>query len=207
MTRSLDVLVLENRPGSARIAVEELTAAGHRVHRCHQPGTPSFPCRGVVDAAACPLQGPIDVALVVRHHIHPQPSSYEHGVACAIRAGVPLVEEGSAILDPYDPWVTARVEAGSVAEVCAQAVERGHQPVAADVLERCAPLLDAHGIDLSAVACRIELWWPRLQVHIDLPVQVTDGVREALAVRALDAVRASRRTYGTVNVQVHDTTS
>ena len=33
----------------------------------------------------------------------------EDGVRCAIRAGVPIVEDGSDFYDPFDPWVARRV--------------------------------------------------------------------------------------------------
>ncbi len=204
MNATLDVLVLENGPGGARAAIDELEAAGHRVHRCHELGQPRFPCRGVVDPKDCPLEGPIDVALVVRHHVHPQPSSLEDGVSCALKAGIPVVEEGPSILDPYDPWITARVEGQSVVTACEEAVEKAYEPLAADVLSRCSKVLGAAGLDLAKTTCRIELAWPRLLVHLEVPGSVTRGIREALAVRALDAVRATRRTYDTVNVQVHE---
>lgn len=204
MTRLLDVLVLENRRNGARIAAEKLEAAGFRVHRCREPDDPAFPCRGVVNPSDCPLEGPIDVALVVRQHIHPSPSSLEHGVACAIRAGVPVVEDGSSILDPFEPWITARVEHDPLTVTCHQAVEMAFQPIANDVLHRCRPLLDAAGIDPADVTCRLEMHWPKLQVHVEVPGAISAGIREALAVRALDAVRSDRRKFEQVNVQVHE---
>ncbi len=198
------MLVLENGPGGARIAIDELEAAGHRVHRCHELGAARFPCRGVVDPRDCPLEGPIDVALVVRHHVHPQPSSLEDGVACALKAGVPVVEDGPSILDPYEPWITTRVDGRSVVTACQEAVGKAYEPLTADVLARCSQVLSAAGIDPGQASCHIELAWPRLLVHVEVPGPVTRGIREALAVRALDAVRATRRTYDTVNVQVHE---
>lgn len=203
MNGTLDVLVLENGPGGAHAAIDELEAAGHRVHRCHELGEPSFPCRGVVETSACPLEGAIDVALVVRHHVHPEPSPLEDGVSCALRAGVPVVEEGPGIHDPYGPFITARATQGTVAEACEEAVAVGYQPLVDDVLARCAALFASAGIDADQVSCRIELAWPRLLVHVEVPAPVTKSTQEALAVRALDAVRATRRTYDTVNVQVH----
>lgn len=207
MTRPLDVLVLESRRGGARFDVEELEASGHHVHRCHEPGDPSFPCRGVTDPSDCPLDGPMDLALLVREHIAPDPSFLEAGVACAIRAGVPVVEDGSRLLDAFGPWITSRVVGDSVAVTCERAFDLAYEPIVTDVLRRCSPLLDAAGIDPSKVTCRIELVWPRLHVYVDVPGTVARGVREALAVRALDAIRAARRSYDTVNVHVHETSS
>ena len=207
MTRPLDVLVLESRRGGARFVADELEANGHHVHRCHEPGDPSFPCRGVSDPSDCPLDGPMDAALLVRQHTGPDPSFLEAGVACAIRAGIPVVEDGSTVLDAYAPWVTARVVGGAVVAGCHQAVARAYEPVIADVLRRCSPLFDATGIDPSKVTCRIELVWPRLHVCLDVPGSVSKGVREALAVRALDAVHSGRRSYDTVNVHVNEVPS
>ncbi|MEO7427857.1 MAG: hypothetical protein ABIY48_00595 [Acidimicrobiales bacterium] len=204
MTRPIDVLILESRSGGAQAAAAELEAAGHTVHRCHDPGEPAFPCRGVVDPAGCPLEGPIDVALVVRDHIDRDPTALESGVACALRAGVPVVEDGPADLDPFAPWITFRVGNASVAHTCEQAVVLSYEPLLDDMRRRCSPLFDAAGIDQSQVSFRAELDWPKLQVHLEVPEPVSGGVREALAVRALDAVRAGRRTYHTVNVQVRE---
>lgn len=202
MTRTMDVLVLEHRRGAARAAVEELEAAGHRVHACHAPGEPSFPCRGVVDPTSCPLEGPVDVALVVRHHVHPAPSTLESGVSCALRMGVPVVEDGPSVLDPFEPWITARVGEESVADTCQRAIDLAHEPVLADIAQRCAPLLADVGLDASALTGAIELTWPRLQIRLDLSEPTSPSVREAIAVRALDAVRTGRRSYGTTNVHV-----
>jgi hypothetical protein len=118
-----------------------------------------------------------------------------------------VVEEGPGILDPYEPYIALRIDPASrhtVAEVCEEAVEIGHRPLAADILRRCSLLFDSAGIDAGQVRCRMEPSGPRLLVHLDVPGQVRKGIREALAVRALDAVRATGRTYGAVNVQVHE---
>lgn len=202
MTRSLDVLVLEHRHGAARAAVDELEVAGHRVHTCHEPGRSAFPCRGVVDPASCPLEGPVDVALVVRHHTHPTTSALESGVSCAIRLGVPVVEDGPIALDPFAPWITARVGTDSVINTCERAVDLAHDPVLADIAHRCARLLLDHGLDPAVLTGALELAWPRLKVHLSVSAPTTPGLREAIAVRALDAVRTGRRSYGTVNVHV-----
>jgi hypothetical protein len=53
------------------------------------------------------------------------------------------------------------------------------------------------------VQCRIEETGHRLDVHLDLPTAVTRGMEQALAVRVLDAVRSSGRTFGNVDVHVH----
>ncbi|MGZ4690569.1 MAG: hypothetical protein ACXWAY_13165, partial [Acidimicrobiia bacterium] len=62
----MEVLVVESEPGAAAIAIAQLEAAGHRVARCHEPGSRAFPCAGL-DPGRCPLEeDAIDVVLTVR---------------------------------------------------------------------------------------------------------------------------------------------
>ena len=204
MTRSLDVLVVENRNGAADAAVRTLEAAGHRVHRCHSPGDRGFPCRGVADPEGCPIDGHIDVAVLVRRKVTPRPTPLEDGVSCALRAGVPIVEDGPAALDPFEPWIADRVRPdGDVVVACALAADRAFDPLREKVRSKIAPLLVAAGIDPALVGCDVDPTALALRVHLDLPVAVDTGLEQALGVRVLDAVRASGRTYGQVHVQVH----
>src|SRR3546814_20188340 len=133
----MDVLLIQSRPGAARAAAESLEAAGHRVHLCHEPGEPAFPCKGLVDPSSCPLEGHIDVALLVRPRIAPRPTAVEDGVTCALRAGVPLVEPGSELLDPSGPWVTLRTHTDdAVVASCAEATQLRHDPLRPALLPR-----------------------------------------------------------------------
>src|SRR5205807_4199387 len=67
MAAKLKVLVLESDQGAADVAREELTAAGHVVLRCHEPGAPAFPCNALAKDQRCPLDAAdVDVALDVR---------------------------------------------------------------------------------------------------------------------------------------------
>lgn len=203
MERPLDVLIMETTRGGARSAVVELEAAGHRTHRCRDDGAPAFPCRGVVDPSTCPLEGPVDVTLVVRNTVHPSTSTLEDGVSCSLRAGVPVVEDGTSILDPFEGWLTTRVGDRSVASACEEAASTGFAGLVTDVVASCARLVRTWGGDPGEMGCRTHTAWPSLQVEVEVPVHLNQGQQEALAVRALDAVRAGRRSFGKVNVQVH----
>jgi hypothetical protein len=206
MTKELDVLVLENRPRAAEPAVAALEAAGHRVHRCHDPGDRGFPCRGVAAPELCPMEGSIDVALVVRHDVTPRPTALEDGVSCAIRSRVPLVEDGSDLLDPFDPWLAERVGPDQdVVAACVAAASSAYEPLKATVIERIDRLLVAGRIDPEGVTCEIERDGLSLRVHLRVPAEVDDALAQALAVRTLDAVRVSGRTYGRIDVQVTGT--
>lgn len=197
------MLILETTRGGARSAVAELEGAGHRTHRCRDAGAPAFPCKGVVDPTTCPLAGPVDVTLVVRNTVRPSTSTLEDGVSCSLRAGVPVVEDGTSILDPFDGWLTARVGDRSVVSACEEASRTGFAALEAEVVASCALLVRTWGGDPGAVECRIHTVWPSLQVEVGVPVRINQGQQEAVAVRALDAVRAGRRSFGKVNVQVH----
>jgi hypothetical protein len=69
-----------------------------------------------------------------------------------------------------------------------------------EVLRRAGPTLATAGIPFDQAECRIEAETRRLHVRFDLPVAVTPGLKQALVVRVLDAVRSGRRTYPPVAV-------
>jgi hypothetical protein len=201
MTKPLEVLVIESHRGAAAAAVHDLEAAGHHVQRCHDEDGPGFPCRGVIEASECPLARHTDVALLVRSRVAPRPTPLEQGATCAIRAGVPLVEAGPDALDPFEHWLAARVDHDVVA-ACEAASGAALVELRREILRLVAPVLLAAGIAADRAMCRLEPEATRLNVRFDLPVSVTPLVRQALAVRVLDAVRGAGRTYGPVQVSV-----
>lgn len=193
----LDVLVVESRPGAARQEIETLEAAGHRIHRCHEPHEPGFPCRSVSGAAPCPLDEGIDVGLLVRRGVAPRATDHEHGVSCLIRAGVPVVEEGSTILDPYEGYVTRVV--GDVAAACDAAVDDAYAPLREAISVRIERLLVGAGHGASDVEATFQRHGTDLRIHLVGP-QVPEAVRQAIGVRVLDALRGAGRTFGNVDV-------
>jgi hypothetical protein len=208
MTRPLDVLLLENRPGVGLAEQAALEDAGHHVHRCHELGDDEFPCNGMVPGRVCPMDGPIDVTLLVRRGVSPRPTPFEDGVRCASRRDVPIVEHGSDALDPFAPWVAHRVGLGeSVVTECVLAADRANDPLRTVMLERIRPVLAAAGIDPGGVACDLDRDGPTIEAHVTLPEPPDRRLEQALAVRVLDAIRASGRTYGHVGVQVHTASS
>lgn len=203
MDDTLDILVLQAQPHTDDQAVEALEAAGHRVHRCHDEDATSFPCRGALESTACPLLVEPDVALLMRRGVRPQPTALEVGVTCALRAGVPIVELGTDLLDPFAPWVSHRIASAKEApEACMEAAQLGREPLRKAVRDRLYSLLAAADVDPAAVECTITGGSSSLHVHIDLPQAVTLRLEHAIAVRVLDAIRASGRTYGHIDVSV-----
>jgi hypothetical protein len=198
--KTLDVMLLESDPGAADDAAEKLKDAGHRVHRCHEFGLSPFPCNGILDPKRCPLMGPVDVALLVRQHPRPRPTPNEDGVSCAIRARIPIVVDGPGALDPFEPWEAGHAEHGEVVEACLDAAARGTASLIAEIKARTAGVLVTAGVDPELVACRVDKIGGRTQVHFVGPIP--DGLRNSLAVRVLDTVRAAGRTFGQVDVSV-----
>jgi hypothetical protein len=208
VNRPLDVLLLENRPGAGEAEQSALESAGHRVHRCHPADDSGFGCVGITGDRQCPLDGPIDVTLLVRRGVSPRSTPFEDGVRCAIRRGVPIVEHGAEALDPYSPWITHRVALGeSVTSACVNAADRAMDPLLVGIAERIRPVLRAAAVDPEHVMCELERDGETLEVHLTVSADVDARLEQALAVRVLDAVRSSTGTYGQVSVQVHSPTA
>ena len=193
MGAKLNVLVLEDAPGAARQAREELLAGGHHVYACHEPGAPAFPCNAIADGRRCPLDSEvIDVALVVRAHNASVPAPREDGAACAIRRKVPLVVAGETTLHPYGDYAADVVDGtlGLVAacERTAAAPMPLHTAAAARALRET---FDRRGITGSpqVVVHRRE---GALLVHVtdapglDAPTRGMATVRMMAALRELD---------------------
>jgi hypothetical protein len=165
---SLDVLLLG--PSDA----PELAAAGHRLHTCVDDPPPAahpsgwVPCRALT-AGECPLDGPIDVALVTDVH-HP-------GLRCTARAHVPVTD---------DP--------ASCEEVAAQAFA----PVIDRLRSVCAGLLQVQGADPEDIDATFEVDGDRLAIRLTGP-PLPPRVQRALCDRAVDALRAIPRTFTTVD--------
>lgn len=205
MTRPLDVLVIESHRGAGAVAARTLDAAGHRVHRCTDHGG-GAPCRGVIDIDDCPVEHAADVALVVRGAgtgVAAVP--VEQSTSCALRAGVPVVDMGGhPALDPFGRRLAARLDDDAdvvgASEAAAAAALATTQRA---VVTMTAPLLRDLGIEPRAVTCAIARDGSQLQVRLDLPVEVDEATKQAVAVRALAALRDARRRHSSVNIGVH----
>lgn len=190
MTSSLQVLLLESHAHEGAAASAQLEAAGHSVLRCHPVDGPSFPCVGTTDHERCPLRGQVDVALDVRRPGTTEPTSLEEGVGCSIRAGIPVVETGGTRPSPLSPWT---LPAGTdLASACSAAASEGFARMSAAVLGRVSPTAKANGLDPASLRCSITASWPVLRVHLTGP-PIEQGLQQALAVRAADAIRTTQR--------------
>lgn len=202
MDTTLDVLVIESHPGAADRAIGELQAAGHAVHRCHD-STTAFPCAGVEGDHRCPVEGHVDVALLVRRGVVPSPTPFEDGVPCALRAGIPVLEQGTDLFDPYVEHLSARVGSDeSLSAACGRAVDEAMRPQAAQVEDALVPFLRANGLPDDAVEVVLEAHRDALRIHLRARGTHEIGalLTGQLSVKAVDVVRQMRRTWSSVEV-------
>ena len=193
---------MESVPTAADEASAALARAGHRLHRCYEPGARGFPCAGVRDPSSCPIAQGVDVALLVRPHVAPRPTVLETGVSCALRAGVPLVEKGTETLDPFTPWLTARLgddSVDSIVDACTEAARAAFGPLLSRIRRCVLQTMTALAASRGPVSCLIEPHGRGLHVRLSGP-RVGKDVENALAVRVLDAVRDAGRSFPTVDV-------
>lgn len=194
----LDVLVIESHAGAGRPGAAELASVGHRVHHCYEPGAHRFPCVGITGPEACPIEAGIDVALVVRRRVTASPTSLEQGVSCALRAGIPVVEDGPTVLDPYEGFVAGRVDSDIVHAV-ERVVAEGADRLERDLVDRASHVLVAADLDPTGLTCTFVRTGDRLRVVFG-GTDVPQRVAHAVAVRALDAIRADGRRFGQIDL-------
>jgi hypothetical protein len=187
----MDVLVLESESGAADSTIEKLTRGGHRIFRCHAPAQPEFPCRALAGEGPCPLSDPgVDVAVTVRAHPDTRPTLREDGVACALRARVPLVVAGRAMLNPYEEWADEVVEDGDVVAACERVVStpsRDHSEVARDALRETVRRRAGSAGGADAVVWRDR---SRLRVRLEGVDDLDRSVRGMAAADVAAALRA-----------------
>jgi hypothetical protein len=187
----LDVLLLESFPGAGRAEASQIVASGHRVHRCHDVGKPSFPCNGLTDSG-CPLDDGVDVVVMARGRFEPDQTEHEHGASCAIRAQVPLVEAHHGVASPFEPWAVAQAD-GALIHAIEHAAEHSLDQLVDELLRIARPKVSRAGGDPDRVSCRIERHADGAHVVFHGPV-ISDVVKGKIGVRALDAVRQADRS-------------
>jgi hypothetical protein len=187
----MNALVLETEPNAADATIQQLTDAGHRVFRCHEPGKPEFPCRALAGDGPCPLNEPgVDVAVTVRAYPDARPTLREDGVACALRTHVPLVVAGRVMLNPYEEWADEVVEHGDVVAACERVVSapsRDHSEVARDAFREAVRRRAGSAGDADALVWRDGR---RLRVQLDGVEDLDDSVRGIAAADVAAALRA-----------------
>jgi hypothetical protein len=183
------MLVVGTLPGAIEPAVTRLKDAGHTVARCHDSGAGSFPCLGLSEARACPLEGaPVDVAVTVRNRDWPRPSPFEDGAICALRRRVPLVVAGITALQPFDRWSSRALDDGSDLVAACEETAAAPLPGHSEVTRQAArPVLGATSCDADVEG----IVWRRqgaLRAEMTLPAGCAD-LTSKLAARVTGALR------------------
>jgi hypothetical protein len=203
MTNPLEVLVLESEPAAADAAIEALTAAGHSVHRCHEPGAPAFPCRALTNDD-CPLaRGTVDVAITVRARPRSVPGALEDGVSCALQHRVPVVVSGRVARNPYDEFATAVIDSSDdvvdAVESAARGSLRRHALLAA-VAARA--VLAQRGDSDPEIHTEAHRHAGAVRVDIIVAPTVDRSSRDMVATRAHAALRAYDRHARQIDIAV-----
>ena len=201
----MDVLLIESHPGLGRQAAHDLEQAGHRVHRCTDPGerlgeptTSGSPCQGLSDGGVCPLDvAELGAAVLVR--LGPELRTGEHGVICAARNRIPIVVSGDppttdlpvVDMSPTDGLPAAVERAAESGTAHASAVVR--QLLSLGVLGR-----DDVDADDPAVVVQVERAPRRLRMTIWL--RDGDPRRAEITRAAGQALRAHDRGVPVIDV-------
>lgn len=165
---AMKLLVLESEQGLARTVTSALTGAGHQVATCTDADSDS-PCRNVDEPFGCPLDHPIDVAVVVRP-LGSADTLREMGAVCAERRRVPVVRVEPTNVD-LEQTLRAAAAAGK---------DRTEAACAAAVRAALAP---------DEVRVEVSRDHDRTSVRVDLSEQAADLAVWAVADRAREAVR------------------
>lgn len=200
----MDVLVLESDPGVARLSIDDLEAAGHRVHRCHEAGDAAFPCAGLA-SDRCPLESePVDVVVTVRAHVRPGPTPLEDGVACALRRHLPVVVTGRTALNPFEELGAVEGGGTGIVAACERAAS-GTQPAhEARANETLRSVLDHAGEGASPARASVRRISGRLNVVLRIDPSMSKRTRNIAAVRVTGALRAFDRYVDSIDVSFEE---
>lgn len=202
MTAKLNVLVLETERGAADAAVEELTAAGHEVMRCHDAGAPAFPCRGIDEEHECPFDAAVvDVALTVRTRPRSQPSPLEDGVSCALQRHVPLVVAGPSVMNPYADHATEVLDRSyDVVEAVERAAVAPLTKHGARAAEALQGVFEVHGVEGLTPEVTVRRTGGRLTVSVHGADGLDHTVKSVASVRIIGALREYDRDAAGIDV-------
>jgi len=179
----------------------QLESAGHRVHRCHEPSAPTFPCNGL-GGEGCPLDRvPIDLVLTVRPRVRTTPAPTEDGVTCGLRRRVPVAVQGQTLMHPYGPFGAEGID-GDLVEECeriARSPRPEHERVALEVVHDTLRV-EGHKVDGSDVA--VQRVAGRLRVVVGVPIDVPERARQIIAVRVVGRLREYDRGAAGIDIGV-----
>lgn len=188
------IAMIQSDPRAGARAQALLEDAGHEVLHCTDPAGHLFPCRGVT-GDSCPLDAGAVVAVSAPGSFPPEPQAGNVGLICAMRRRLPVL-----VAAPEDvAWPGARPELVAAGDLVAS-VERAASALlplhTEDVLDEVRRLAGESAT--ASVTRSVE----GLRVDIDLPDGIEESLAQAIAVRALGAVRRIDPWAATIDVRL-----
>lgn len=197
-------LLTENELGVGRSVEADLVAAGVEVHRCRPAGAAGYECEGMPSGHGCPLDHVgTDAVVAVRSRRGGPTTELEAGVACALRAGVPVALVGGGKGAGYVPWASVQTEERADAVAAFElAARRGREALIAPARVMAERVLgpDAAGCPIEV---SVEFAGDRLRAEVAIDAPVDARTCETVAVRVAGVLRPRARWAKAVDVGVH----
>lgn len=183
----MKILIIDEVTGGADGATDQLERAGYDTVSC-RPEDPRQVCRGVEPQGRCPLDDGVDVALAAFPIAEVDDQGLALGYVCARRNRIPVIAVGDASAADDDTVLVHDLH--DIAAVVAGTASRPAEPHTRVAQRAVRESLDRH--DLEEVDANV--WVERSDGRLSIRVTTTDpipkAVSQAVAVRALAAVRA-----------------
>lgn len=196
------VLLVDDDGDATVPLVDALTDAGIEVARCHEPGRPSFPCKGLDSHHECPLDESAISAVVARSG---EPGDLDAevgaGASCALRQYVPLVLIGDREHSPLSPFAASFADDPSEVVDAVQAAVAAplprHEETARTMFRQVLDLHDLYDVLASA---RVTRDGRGVRVTLRASESIPSTVAEVACVRVAGAIRAIDTSSANVSV-------
>ena len=188
------IAMIQSDPRAGARAQALLEDAGHEVLHCTDPAGYPFPCHGVT-GDSCPLDAGAVVAVSAPGSVPPEPQAGNVGLICAMRRYLPvLVAAPEEVVWPGAwPGLVAAGDLVASVERAASALLPVHTEDVLDEVRRLAGESAMASVTRSVGGLRVD---------IELPEGVEESLAQAIAVRALGAVRRIDPWAATIDVRL-----
>jgi hypothetical protein len=196
------VLIADTATPGGQLAAARLRGVGDVVFSCFDETTGSF-CRGL-GAEGCPLDGGIDVAVVVRPDATPEVLPREMTALCAFNRSVPIVIAGASADHPYSLIATADDEGSDVTAIVHTVAALPMVRHSAEATTALRDTLELRGVAPRGAWAEVHRDGARLAVRLNLPSDCPDGAVVGMAaVRVLAALTDVAPGVKSIDVSAH----
>ncbi len=183
----MKILIIDEVDGGAHAAAEKLVRAGYETVSC-RPDDPRHVCRGVEPHGRCPLEDGVDVALAAFPLAEMDEQGLALGYVCARRDRIPVIAVGDGSTSDDDGTVLVH-DLHDIVAIAAGTASRPAEPHTAVARRAVRDSLDRHDLDHVDASVWVERRDGRLHVHVTTTEPIAKEISQAVAVRALAAVR------------------